>query len=67
MRAPFRDSGTGPVTFCSRFSRTVRLLPFRLPQSPQLKAWHWRKSSQWFGLLRRHVEVVLQDVDVFRR
>ncbi|KAL4426017.1 hypothetical protein ABPG75_010033 [Micractinium tetrahymenae] len=35
--------------------------------SPHLKAWHWRKSSQWFGLLRRHVEVVLQDVEVFRR
>ncbi|PSC67183.1 beta-1,6-N-acetylglucosaminyltransferase enzyme [Micractinium conductrix] len=32
-----------------------------------LKAWHWRKSSQWFGLIRRHVEVVLKDVEVFRR
>ena len=33
-------------------------------QGGSLKAWHWRKSSQWFGL---HVEVVLKDVEVFRR
>ena len=36
-------------------------------QGGSLKAWHWRKSSQWFGLIRRHVEVVLKDVEVFRR
>ncbi|EFN51060.1 hypothetical protein CHLNCDRAFT_141408 [Chlorella variabilis] len=34
---------------------------------PALKSWHWRKSSQWFGMLRKHVEVVLEDVEVFRK
>jgi hypothetical protein len=38
-----------------------------LPQGPNLKSWHWRKSSQWFGMLRRHVEVVLEDTEVYRK
>jgi hypothetical protein len=25
----------------------------------------WRKSSQWFGLMRRHAEVVMQDKNVY--
>ena len=27
----------------------------------------WRKSSQWFTLIRDHVRVVLEDVQVFRK
>jgi hypothetical protein len=26
----------------------------------------WRKSSQWFGMLRKHVQTVLEDTAVFR-
>jgi hypothetical protein len=26
----------------------------------------WRKSSQWSGMLRKHVQVALEDVDVYR-
>ena len=25
----------------------------------------WRKSSQWFGLMRKHAEVVMQDKNVY--
>ena len=37
------------------------------PQAPHLRPAHWRKSSQWFGMLREHARVVLEDVEVFRR
>eukprot|EP00887_Chlorella_sp_A99_P000994 scaffold5.g994.t1 len=30
-------------------------------ERPFLKKWHWRKSWQWFGLNRDHVELVLAD------
>ena len=49
-------------TRLARFSPTCARL-----QGPTLKSWHWRKSSQWFGMLRSHVQVVLQDVEVFRK
>lgn len=35
-------------------------------QTDELKAWHWRKSSQFFVLNRRHAEVVLNDTAIFR-
>lgn len=35
--------------------------------SPNLHEVHWRKGGQWFGLLRRHVGLVLHDAEVFRR
>lgn len=25
----------------------------------------WRKSSQWFGLMRKHAEAVMQDKNVY--
>lgn len=36
-------------------------------QGPGLKSWHWRKSSQWFGMLRSHAQLVLEDSEVFRK
>jgi hypothetical protein len=36
-------------------------------QAPNLRPAHWRKSSQWFGMLREHARVVLEDVEVFRK
>ena len=31
-----------------------------------MNASHWRKSSQWIGLTRGHVEAVLRDEEVYR-
>ena len=31
---------------------------------PQLKAHHWRKTSQWLGLNRRHAELIVNDTAV---
>ena len=33
---------------------------------PPLLERHWRKSSQWFTLIREHAEIVLQDVGMYR-
>ena len=38
----------------------------RLLQGPSLKFVHWRKSAQWFSLLRSHARVVLEDTAVYR-
>lgn len=27
---------------------------------------YWRKSSQWFGLVRKHVQVILDDAKIFK-
>ena len=38
------------------------------PPTPQIYGVHhqlWRKSSQWFGLIRKHAEVVMQDKNVY--
>ena len=34
-------------------------------QSPELNQTLWRKSSQWFTLIREHAAVVLDDVAIF--
>lgn len=31
-----------------------------------MNASHWRKSGQFIGLTRAHVEAVLRDVEVYR-
>ena len=33
-------------------------------ETPQMRGQHWRKSSQWFGLNREHVELVMGDAMV---
>lgn len=38
----------------------------RLGMWVQVDWWQWRKSSQWFMLVWRHAEAVLQDSHVFR-
>ena len=35
-------------------------------QSPELNRTLWRKSAQWFTLIREHAAVVLDDVSIFR-
>lgn len=37
-----------------------------LTQTEHLRAAHWRKSGQFFGLTRAHAEAVLRDVEVYR-
>lgn len=37
-----------------------------VPPRPQFDARHWRKSSQFFTLTRRHAEAVLADSGIFR-
>lgn len=34
--------------------------------TPHMNVSHWRKSSQWIGLTRGHVEAVLRDEEVYR-
>ncbi|KAL4439980.1 hypothetical protein ABPG75_002981 [Micractinium tetrahymenae] len=34
--------------------------------TPQLKKQHWRKSNQFFGLTRKHAELVAADSKIFR-
>lgn len=40
--------------------------PAVLPQTPRLKKEHWRKSNQFFGLTRKHAELVAADSEVFQ-
>ncbi len=47
--------------------RSPPTAPILNPQGPGLKSWHWRKSSQWFGMLRSHAQLVLEDSEVFRK
>lgn len=50
--------------FPSLFSWLPR---FPLPQTSRMKFHHWRKSPQWVGLTRQHVDIVLRDEEIFRR
>jgi hypothetical protein len=43
-----------------RFSWRMAMPPFNIYQSL------WRKSSQWFSLIRSHAELALKDYEVFR-
>jgi len=36
-------------------------------ETPNLKKHHWRKSSQWLALKRKHARLVIQDVEVYDR
>jgi hypothetical protein len=33
-------------------------------QTPHMNASHWRKSSQWFALQRKHAEIIVNDVEI---
>ncbi|PRW05935.1 beta-1,6-N-acetylglucosaminyltransferase enzyme [Chlorella sorokiniana] len=55
------------INVCRNAAPTdVRRWTWRM-SGPALKSWHWRKSSQWFGMLRSHAQLVLEDSEVFRK
>jgi hypothetical protein len=49
-----------PDDSSSRWSGELAIHPGRVLRK------HWRKSSQWFALIRNHVEIVLSDEPVYR-
>jgi predicted ATP-grasp superfamily ATP-dependent carboligase len=48
----------------------MELMPYRWTdrmKTPHLDRIHWRKSSQWFSLIRKHVQTVVEDEEVSER
>lgn len=54
------------VNGCAHSRTDRRRWTWRM-RSANLKAYHWRKSTQWFMLTRPHAELVLGDTEVYRR
>lgn len=53
-----------------RLGNRASALHCATPAAPALQIYGvhhqlWRKSSQWFGLMRKHAEVVMQDKNVY--
>lgn len=54
------------VNACAHSHTDRRRWTWRM-RSAHLKAYHWRKSTQWFMLTREHAQVVLEDEEIYRR
>ncbi len=50
---------SGVVQYLSKAGRWVGDLA-----SSKLQAQHWRMSDTWFMLIRRHAEVITQDIEI---
>uniref|UniRef100_A0A1D2A9A2 Uncharacterized protein n=1 Tax=Auxenochlorella protothecoides TaxID=3075 RepID=A0A1D2A9A2_AUXPR len=53
------------VNACKSANQDHRRWSWRMSRKG-LKSSHWRKSSQWFMLIREHATLVLNDTEVFR-
>ena len=54
------------VNGCAHARTDRRRWSWRM-RSAHLRAYHWRKSSQWFMLTREHARVVLEDEEIYRK
>lgn len=78
LRSAGPSGHTGACSECARrlgllahpqpLSRRAGCVPPLAPaprhvQTPHMNASHWRKSNQFFGLTRRHAELVLADTE----
>ena len=50
---------SGTVQYLSKAGRWVGDL-----RSSKLQMQHWRMSDTWFMLIRRHAEVITQDIEI---
>ena len=74
---PLYDPLTLYSTLLSEDRSRINACPVADPQQSMIRRWsdvmktprmnssHWRKSSQWWSLRRKHAELVVRDVEVF--